>query len=403
MPTTLKISKIKRAVTCAGNSNTRRKVAGKRIARELEGEPIATKKSKKCGCGAMVYGSLTCNGKWELKKVCLEHSHTHSPSKSMIVTEYRLEELEKVSYIRRTLHFGNVVGFPNAKLHRRVFLTWLDAVGGSPPMAILTDQDSTMRKALEVVMPQTRHGWCLWHITEKFSVKLGKCKGYLDFKEELSDMDETMHIVIEGLKELEMKVKEKTTPALPISNVGKTGNRITPPSVNKKKCVGPSRQTPSSVARSVVYEAVGVESDECNPPLIEPNPVSIKDPPRKRGPGCVQSSRFMITVEEDRRRKSGGKNMQLKRLERSMRERRLQRKKTLMKVFNLRSLHIPLQTPLSDTVGNDIMDMPSPSFVPPNQFVGVDVDMEGYEDDVNATSILPPIFEDDFIRRHGLE
>ncbi|XP_021741956.1 protein FAR-RED IMPAIRED RESPONSE 1-like [Chenopodium quinoa] len=269
MPTTLKISKIKRAVTCAGNSNTRRKVAGKRIARELEGEPIATKKSKKCGCGAMVYGSLTCNGKWELKKVCLEHSHTHSPSKSMIVTEYRLEELEKVSYIRRTLHFGNVVGFPNAKLHRwlaserngyenlafttvdlnnlaakekklkfkdgvanvmmnyfkmmqtirtftmyigwmvmaffrmccglmhvvelrmrisvtlRVFLTWLDAVGGSPPMAILTDQDSTMRKALEVVMPQTRHGWCLWHITEKFSVKLGKCKGYLDFKEEL--------------------------------------------------------------------------------------------------------------------------------------------------------------------------------------------------------------------------
>uniref|UniRef100_A0A803MUG0 FAR1 domain-containing protein n=1 Tax=Chenopodium quinoa TaxID=63459 RepID=A0A803MUG0_CHEQI len=44
-------SKIKRAVTwkcdCAGKPDTRRKVGGKRIARELEGEPVATKKSKK--------------------------------------------------------------------------------------------------------------------------------------------------------------------------------------------------------------------------------------------------------------------------------------------------------------------------------------------------------------------
>uniref|UniRef100_A0A803N8H0 FAR1 domain-containing protein n=1 Tax=Chenopodium quinoa TaxID=63459 RepID=A0A803N8H0_CHEQI len=93
-------SKIKREVTwkCdyAGKPDTRRKVGGKRISRELEGEPVAT---KKCGCGAMVYSSFTSNGKWELRKVCLSHSHLFSPSKSMLVTKYRLEELKKVPYL----------------------------------------------------------------------------------------------------------------------------------------------------------------------------------------------------------------------------------------------------------------------------------------------------------------
>uniref|UniRef100_A0A803LM64 MULE transposase domain-containing protein n=1 Tax=Chenopodium quinoa TaxID=63459 RepID=A0A803LM64_CHEQI len=112
-------SKIKREVTwkcdCAGKPDTQRKVGGKRIAREFEGEPVATKKSKKM-------------------------------------------------WLR-----GHVVWW--------MFSTWLDVVGGDPPTAILTGQDPAMRKALKAVMPQTRHRWCLWHITEKFCVKLGKCKG----------------------------------------------------------------------------------------------------------------------------------------------------------------------------------------------------------------------------------
>ncbi|KAL2896358.1 Protein FAR1-RELATED SEQUENCE 3 [Bienertia sinuspersici] len=34
-------------------------------------------------------------------------------------------------------------------------------------------------------MLETRHHWCIWHITEKSSQKLGKCKGYNEFKDEL--------------------------------------------------------------------------------------------------------------------------------------------------------------------------------------------------------------------------
>uniref|UniRef100_A0A803MVK2 Protein FAR1-RELATED SEQUENCE n=1 Tax=Chenopodium quinoa TaxID=63459 RepID=A0A803MVK2_CHEQI len=58
-----------------------------------------------------------------------------------------------------------------------VFSTWIDVVGRIPPMAILTDQNAAMRKAFKNVISQTRHRWCLWHITEKFGSKLGKCKG----------------------------------------------------------------------------------------------------------------------------------------------------------------------------------------------------------------------------------
>ncbi|XP_021769714.1 protein FAR-RED IMPAIRED RESPONSE 1-like [Chenopodium quinoa] len=271
--------KVKRAVTwkceCASLPDTRRRIGGTRLPRELEGEPIATKKSKKCGCETGMYASLKEHGKWEIVRRELKHEpHKVSPSKSMLVTKYRLEDLEKMWYVRRKLHFGDDVGMPAATMHKwlasernevenmpftkkdvsnlisrekklklkdgdtnsmmnyfqmmqknnknfyhihRVdangvlqdvfwvdarsktayedfgdvvwlFSTWLDVVGGKPPVAILTDQDPAMRKALKAVMPQTRHRWCLWYITEKFGSKLGKCRGYAEFKNELENI-----------------------------------------------------------------------------------------------------------------------------------------------------------------------------------------------------------------------
>ncbi|KAL2931167.1 Protein FAR1-RELATED SEQUENCE 5 [Bienertia sinuspersici] len=56
---------------------------------------------------------------------------------------------------------------------------------GIAPGGILTDQAVAMRNALRSTMPETRHHWCIWHMTEKFSQKLGKCKGYNEFKDEL--------------------------------------------------------------------------------------------------------------------------------------------------------------------------------------------------------------------------
>ena len=37
------------------------------------------------------------------------------------------------------------------------------------PGSMLTDQDHWMSQALEEIMPRTKHGFCIWHITQKFS------------------------------------------------------------------------------------------------------------------------------------------------------------------------------------------------------------------------------------------
>ncbi|XP_021762669.1 protein FAR-RED IMPAIRED RESPONSE 1-like [Chenopodium quinoa] len=272
--------------------DTRKKIGGKRVAKELEREPVATKKSKKCGCLAKVYAWLLDNGKWELKKVELEHrNHNPTPSKALLVPKYRLTELERMPYVRKKLKFADDVGINTSTMHnlmasernglenmrftrkdlhnlrarekklkfkdgdanammnyfqmmqknnknfyhmqrlhknsvlqdvlwvdarsraayedfgdvttllgcalisqenaetfKWVFSTWIDVVGRIPPMAILTDQNAAMRKAFKNVISQTRHRWCLWHITEKFGSKLGKCKGYAEFKEELKNI-----------------------------------------------------------------------------------------------------------------------------------------------------------------------------------------------------------------------
>lgn len=46
---------------------------------------------------------------------------------------------------------------------------------GHAPNAIITNQDRAMQRAIESVLPNTRHRWCLWHIMKKIPEKL---KGY---------------------------------------------------------------------------------------------------------------------------------------------------------------------------------------------------------------------------------
>lgn len=48
-----------------------------------------------------------------------------------------------------------------------VMKTWLRAMGGLAPKAIITDQDQALKAAVEEVLPETRHFFSLWHILEK--------------------------------------------------------------------------------------------------------------------------------------------------------------------------------------------------------------------------------------------
>lgn len=51
---------------------------------------------------------------------------------------------------------------------------WLQAMPGGPPKAIIIDQDLEMAKAIEIVMPNTCHHYCLWHILDKLPIKLAR-------------------------------------------------------------------------------------------------------------------------------------------------------------------------------------------------------------------------------------
>ena len=51
-------------------------------------------------------------------------------------------------------------------------------MSGSPPLGIITDQDRAMQNAIEIVFPNTRHRWCLWHILKKVPEKLGRYAEY---------------------------------------------------------------------------------------------------------------------------------------------------------------------------------------------------------------------------------
>lgn len=58
---------------------------------------------------------------------------------------------------------------------------------GVAPKLIITDQDWGIRLAVEQVLLQTRHRWCMWHIMVKVSDKLPKSLlGNEDFKKELN-------------------------------------------------------------------------------------------------------------------------------------------------------------------------------------------------------------------------
>lgn len=43
---------------------------------------------------------------------------------------------------------------------------------GKAPIMVVTDQDPAMKKAIEIVLPHTKHRFCMWHITSKLPLKV---------------------------------------------------------------------------------------------------------------------------------------------------------------------------------------------------------------------------------------
>nr|XP_043630262.1 protein FAR1-RELATED SEQUENCE 5-like [Erigeron canadensis] len=50
---------------------------------------------------------------------------------------------------------------------------FLDTFGSQPKM-VVTDQDAAMKKAVALILTESRHRLCMWHITQKLPLKVGK-------------------------------------------------------------------------------------------------------------------------------------------------------------------------------------------------------------------------------------
>lgn len=67
-----------------------------------------------------------------------------------------------------------------------VIHTWLRAVGGQSPRVVITDDDVSLKEAVDEVFPKAQHCFCLWHVMEKISQNLGnKISNTEDFVKKL--------------------------------------------------------------------------------------------------------------------------------------------------------------------------------------------------------------------------
>ncbi|XP_022880995.1 protein FAR1-RELATED SEQUENCE 1-like [Olea europaea var. sylvestris] len=56
---------------------------------------------------------------------------------------------------------------------KNVFGRIIGCMHGQAPHGIITDQDRAIQNAIEIVFPNTKHRWCLWHVMKKLPEKFG--------------------------------------------------------------------------------------------------------------------------------------------------------------------------------------------------------------------------------------
>ncbi|KAL2892716.1 Protein FAR1-RELATED SEQUENCE 5 [Bienertia sinuspersici] len=205
-----------------------------------KGVKMANRKTKNVGCPVMLHAKVTKDGKWQIRNVVLQHqNHEPVPSISKYISMFHRDDLNAVRkrlfqhhdegisipqihsalaaerngvenfpvserQLRNVVdkerrlkmmevnHHGQsvllgcaLISHEDAETFEWVFTNWISCMGGKPPSGILTDQDAAMKKAIAKVMPNTRHRWCLWHISSTSYRKLGGYDKYEEIKQAL--------------------------------------------------------------------------------------------------------------------------------------------------------------------------------------------------------------------------
>lgn len=73
-----------------------------------------------------------------------------------------------------------LIGREDANSFKWLFRHWLAAMGKVHPKCIITDQCESIKIAIQDVMPNMIHRYCVWHITNKLPTKLNDRPDYHD-------------------------------------------------------------------------------------------------------------------------------------------------------------------------------------------------------------------------------
>ncbi|KAL2534404.1 Protein FAR1-RELATED SEQUENCE 5 [Abeliophyllum distichum] len=93
-----------------------------------------------------------------------------------IVRAYRCNR-ELSAHVKRKLEVDDIAGIPLHKSFNSTVVeaggTWLQCMDDQHPNGIITDQDRGMQNPIQIIFPNTKHRWCLWHILKKLPEKFG--------------------------------------------------------------------------------------------------------------------------------------------------------------------------------------------------------------------------------------
>ncbi|GJW21369.1 FAR1 DNA binding domain, zinc finger, SWIM-type, MULE transposase domain containing protein [Tanacetum coccineum] len=142
--------------------------------------------SSRCGCKAKICLRLTRDKKYEL--YCFEEKHNHSlvyPDDRHYLYGMRFVPFTGIDNHQRSVNFGAALLHTEATGSFKWILTKFKEVFLREPKVVVTDQDPAMKVAMETIFVNTRHRFCMWHITEKLTAKF-----HLEDNKWLSDMFE---------------------------------------------------------------------------------------------------------------------------------------------------------------------------------------------------------------------
>jgi hypothetical protein len=92
----------------------------------------------------------------------------------------------RVNHHGQSILFGAaLISSENTETFVWLFETWLKCMNGRSPKAIIIDQDRAMKSAINIIFPNARHRFYLWHILKKIPDKFGLHSWYHDIKSAL--------------------------------------------------------------------------------------------------------------------------------------------------------------------------------------------------------------------------